>query len=410
VAEDANVVTQLGAGAAGAAVVTPRDEAECVQAFRDARLRRHAVACVGGGTELGLGPLPTRVDVVVRTTRLARVKDYTPEDQVIDVEGGLTLGELQRTLGARGQRLAYDPPGAAGATLGGLVATSAFGPLRTRYGSLRDLIIGVTLLRADGVVAHGGGKVVKTVAGFDLPKLAVGSLGTLGMVLGATFRVHPLPEASATVFATGLEAAAVRELVVRLRDAQLEPAATAALGDAGRYALGVRFEGFAAGVAQQRARFVEHAAARSAGCEWLDDATAARFWSDHDAARLAGDARVKLSGLPAALAAALPVVVRGFEGALTSARVSWYPSLGLAFVTGELHEAAPFAAAVTAARAALAKDRGFVVVERAPASALTLLGDPWGPRSGAHALMHLVKSRFDPEGRMNPGRFLGSIG
>ena len=407
--EARNARELLGAGADGASIVTPRDEAACVQAFREARQRRHAVVCVGGGTELALGRLPTKVDVLVRTTSLSRVKDYTPEDQIVDVEGGLTLGELQKTLGARGQRLAYDPPGAASATVGGLVATNAFGPLRTRYGSLRDLIIGVTLLRADGVVAHGGGKVVKTVAGFDLPKLAVGSLGTLGMILGATFRVHPEPETSATVFAAGLSAAAVREMIVGLRDAQLEPAATAALGSRGRYALGVRFEGFSAGVAQQRARFVEHASARGAGCEWLDVKSAARFWSEHDAARLAGDAGVKVSGLPATLGTLLPDIAQHFDDALQGAKVCWYPSLGLAFVTGAVTDPAALAAALATARASLAKEHGFAIVERAPAAARALLGDPWGPRLPAHGLMQLVKSRFDPEGRMNPGRFLGSV-
>ena len=160
---------------------------------------------VGGGTDLDLGAPPERLDVLLRTRRLDRIVEHAPSDQIAVVEAGVTAGRARPARSApRGQRLALDPPLPERATVGGIVAANAFGPRRARYGSVRDLIIGVTIVRADGVVAHGGGKVVKNVAGFDLPKLMVGSLGTLGLIATATFRLHPLPEESATLLAPGL--------------------------------------------------------------------------------------------------------------------------------------------------------------------------------------------------------------
>ncbi len=397
-------------GVAPSDVVTPSDRAECVEAFTRARAARRTVACVGGGTELGLGARPTRLDVALRTTKLSRVLDYTPADQVVDVEGGLTLGALQDTLAAHGQRLALDPPGARGATVGGLVATAAFGPLRARYGGVRDLIIGVTMLRADGKVARGGGKVVKTVAGFDLPKLATGSLGTLGMILGVTFRVHPLPEASATVVIGPLSAADVRAVTVAVRAQQLEPAAIAAIGTGDAYALGARFEGFAAGVAEQRARLSDHATRAGHSCEVLDGAAAAHFWDAHDAVRGSGDVSVKVSGLPAALAARLPALAASFAPALAQPRVAWYPSLGLALVQGRgAADPRALPAALARARALAAEAQGHAIVQRAPLAAHAAGLDVWGPPPSSLALMKEVKARFDPEGRMNPGRFVGGI-
>ena len=126
------------------------------------------------------------------TERLERIVEHAPLDQIVIVEAGVRLASLQDALARSGQMLALDPPWAGRATIGGLVATNAFGPRRTRYGSIRDLIIGISIVRADGTEARGGGKVVKNVAGFDVPKLMVGSLGTLGLIATVNFRLHPL--------------------------------------------------------------------------------------------------------------------------------------------------------------------------------------------------------------------------
>src|SRR5204862_2234914 len=161
--------------------------------------------------------------------RLAHVLEYAPSDMVLVAEAGVTLAALQATTRANGQMLALDAPAPERATIGGLVATAGFGPRRARYGGIRDLIIGVTLVRADGEVARGGGKVVKNVAGFDLPKVACGSLGTLGLIATATFRLHPLPEAVRSVRVAGVRAEQVIAVLAAARTAQLEPTCAVAL-------------------------------------------------------------------------------------------------------------------------------------------------------------------------------------
>jgi glycolate oxidase FAD binding subunit len=374
---------------------------ECAEVMAECAREKLRVAFIGGGTELGLGRAPERLDAVVRTERMPRILDYAPADMVLAAEAGATLAQVQAAAREHGQMLAIDPPRPDRATIGGVVATGAFGPRRARYGAIRDLIIGVTLVRADGVVARGGGKVVKNVAGFDLPKLACGSLGTLGMIATATFRLHPLPEAGATAAFVGVPAAKVVELVAAARKAQLEPCAAAALrGGDGRFDLGVRFEGFAKGVTQQIARVVEVARAAGIAGEALADEGA--FWRRHDAARTSGSLRVKLAALPARLTA-VDALVAPLLGALRGGTFVWYATLGFGFVCGDAGDAAAAATALDAARAGAM----VVVIEAAPEELRAC--DPWGPVPGSFAIMTELKRRFDPERRLNPGRFVGGL-
>jgi glycolate dehydrogenase FAD-binding subunit len=405
------------AGVAPQVVFEPHSREECAEIFRSGGSRRLALAVVGGGTELGLGAPPTRLDAVVSTRRLDRVIEYAPSDQIVVVEAGMTLSALQHTLAQSRQRLAYDPPLADRATIGGLLATNNFGPLRTRFGSLRDLIIGVSILRVDGSFAHGGGKVVKNVAGFDLPKLIVGALGTLGMIASATFRLHPLPEAETTMRIGGLAACAVRALVVRMRSEQLEPAAVVALSAGDGFDVLVRFEGFTAGVREQRDRAAvlvhqlegsDAPRTRPAAVDELSTPEADAAWNEHAARRTAGNARVKLSALPAAMPAVASEVVPILTGALSGGRAVGYPTLGLGFVTGDVEDGAAFAEAVVRARASLAPGHGSLVVQELPISARGAV-DLWGPAPAALGLMKRVKERFDPDNRLNPGRFVGGL-
>jgi glycolate oxidase FAD binding subunit len=380
------------------AAYAPATLEEAAEVMAMAARERLRLGFVGGGTQLGLGAAPTGLDAVVRTEKLARILEHAPADQVVIAEAGVTLAALQAALGAHGQRLAFDPPAPERTTIGGLVATGGFGPLRARYGAIRDLIIGVTLVRADGEVARGGGKVVKNVAGFDLPKVACGSLGTLGLVAAAAFRLHPLPEVIRTVRVAGLGAEQIVALLAAVRAAQLEPTAAVAIG-AGRFDLGIRFEGFERGVAQQVSRAVELAAAAGTPAEPLADEAAAAFWRRHDAVRAAGPVRVRVAALPSRLAAvAAPLAAVG--------ELAWYATLGVGFAAGAMGAAA--AGAVSAARAALVAEGGSLVIEDAPAE-LRATVDAWGPPPPAFSLMQRLKRRFDPDGRLNPGRFVGGL-
>lgn len=144
------------AGVVPRTVYTPASPSECAERLKAASAHDLAIAPIGGASELGLGAPPARLDAVVSTRRLDRVLAYAPSDQVVEVEAGVTLAALTEVLAKNGQRLACDPPNADRASIGGLLATNDFGPLRTRYGSLRDLIIGIAFVRADGALAHGG--------------------------------------------------------------------------------------------------------------------------------------------------------------------------------------------------------------------------------------------------------------
>jgi glycolate oxidase FAD binding subunit len=319
-----------------------------------------SVLFVGGGTAMPPGP---PADVELSTTRMNRIVEYAPADQVVMVESGVTLAQLQGELAKNGQRLALDPPHPEKATIGGIVAASSFGPLRTRYGSVRDLIIGVSVVRADGTRAKGGGKVVKNVAGFDLPKLMCGSYGTLAFIATATFRVHPLPERTLSLRARGADPV---ELVRRVRTQQLEPAAMLALGEGGGWDVYLRFEGFGAGVRAQREKLRE-----LEECEWPAPAS--------------GGVCIRFAAL-STQAAEVAKALAPLRG-----RLSWLPTLGVGW--GFCAAADP--PAVQAARRALAAMGGW----------LTAPGD-WGPPPASAELQRSVKKQLDPGNVLGPGRFI----
>jgi glycolate oxidase FAD binding subunit len=199
-------------GVVPSVVVSPADETEVAAVLAAATSNGLAVVVRGGGTKLDWGTPPVRCDVILSTARIDGIVDHEPADLVCVVRAGTTLAELQERLGGTPgfrQRLMLDPPQGADATLGGVIATAASGPLRTRFGTPRDLVIGASFVLSDGTVGRSGGKVVKNVAGFDVAKLLVGSLGTLAVITEIAFRLHPLPPVSRTVV---LESRSVDEL------------------------------------------------------------------------------------------------------------------------------------------------------------------------------------------------------
>jgi len=392
-------------GVRPSAVYAPATLDDCAEVMAQAARDRLRLGFIGGGTALGLGAPPTGLDAVIRTERLARIVEHAPADMVVLVEAGVTVAALQAALAPHGQRLALDPPAPERATLGGVIAAAGFGPLRARYGAVRDLIIGVTLVLADGTVARGGGKVVKNVAGFDLPKVACGSLGTLGMIAAAAFRLHPLPEAVQTVAIAGVSPAQVVALTAAVRDAQLEPTCAVALGTTGESScdLALRFEGFRQGIAPQVARCEQLARSAGVRAAVLADGEAAAFWRRHDAVRTGAsdEQRAQLRLGVHALPSRFPDIAPRLAAL---GEFAWYATLGLGFVTG----AAPDAGAVSTARAALTTADGWLVIHDAPA-ALRGAVDPWGPVPGSFAVMRQLKHRFDPDRRLNPGRYVGGL-
>ena len=391
-------------------VYEPATVEEAGQAVGDSAREKRALVFVGGGTDLGLGGAPALLDAVVRTSRLDRIVEHAPSDQIVAVEAGIPLARLQAALALDGQRLALDPPDAERKTLGGIIAANAYGPRRARFGSVRDLLIGISFLRADGAAARGGGKVVKNVAGFDLPKLMVGSLGTLGLITTATFRLHPLPDEEVTLLLPGRTAAGVRALVAALREAQLEPASViAAWRQDGRFDIGVSFEGFRAGVAEQRERLARLVLpGTGSACEILDPAAAAAFRARHDELRTAPELRAKVAALRTHIEPITADVLPPLLDSLENPGFVWYATLGLGFLSGAPADGGSTVRALHAARARLAGLGGTLTLEASPAEIRAHV-PVWGEKPVALPLMKAVKERLDPERRLAPGRFVGGI-
>ena len=217
-------------------VLEPGNETELATALRWADAAALTVVPRGGGTKLAWGNRPVRANLILSTARLNRVIEHAWADLTVSVEAGCTIQSLQNALSQHGQQIAMDPLWPDRATVGGILSTNDTGTLRIRYGALRDLIIGVTIALADGTLASSGGKVVKNVAGYDLPKLITGSLGTLGVITRAVFRLHPLPRKvqSFTFVARDLDDANR----VATHDAQIATANAAAQVDTPRLSRG----------------------------------------------------------------------------------------------------------------------------------------------------------------------------
>ena len=202
---------------APAAQIDPKTYEEAATALASASAQNNSIRVRGAGTKDYLGDLvPT--DVVLGTTALRGVVAHVPADLTVTVAAGTPLAELRATLARAGQFLPLDPPHGESATIGGIVAANSTGFWRARYGGVRDLLIGTTTALADGTLTHAGGRVVKNVAGYDVNKLLIGSLGTLGVIVECTFKILPLPQASSGLvasFARGSAALAAADTVAR---------------------------------------------------------------------------------------------------------------------------------------------------------------------------------------------------
>jgi len=368
-------------GVAPSYVAAPASVAETAELMRaTAGLR---VVARGGGSKLGWGAPPAAFDVVVDTTGLAEIVEYNPGDQVISAQAGVRLAALQDRVAAEGQLLGLDPP-EPGATLGGVIAANASGPRRLRYGSARELLIGVTAVLADGTVAQAGGKVVKNVAGYDLMKLYCGSLGTLGIITDTTWRLHPRPPARRVVTAAAYE----RDAVKRLLHSTLTPTAAEVMDDR----LVILFEAIEPSVQAQAAEAVELLGGGAEVGADLPSGFGDRPWA-------AGGIGLTVAYETAALPEVLDAVRSLGEVTLRGRAAVGVLDVGVPVLD---------VAGLTRLRAAVAPYDGTVVVRSMPPEQKAEL-DVWGPAGDALPLMRRVKERFDPQGRLAPGRFVGGI-
>jgi glycolate dehydrogenase FAD-binding subunit len=399
------------AGVAPRDVVVPRSVEALSETVRELYGARKPFAFVGGGTHLDLGNAPRALDTVVRTTALDGIIDYTPEDQTITVQAGITLAELDRALDQHGQMLPLDAADRESATVGGVVAVNAYGRRRLRYGTAKDLILGVEIVRPDGVCARGGGKVVKNVAGFDLPKLMVGSLGTLGGIVSLTFRLYPIPPATRAGVLHFEREEPIGGVLEAVTARRLEPESVVLYNYS---ALVVTFAGTEAGVETQMRTLLDDIAreCRATDASELSDLERESYEQRERAVRRDGPWRLHVVAPPSDHVATLANVVPASPLAVPVA----YPTIGVAY---HALSDATFAGGPDASPdwhvgglrdtvAVATGGRGHVVFDAIPGAARPLV-DAWGPPPPSFPLMRTLKNNFDPYGLCNPGRFVGGL-
>jgi glycolate oxidase FAD binding subunit len=367
--------------------------------------QRLAVATRGGGTRSGLGNVPRGLDLVLSTEKLSGVVEYEPADLTITVGAGTPFEDLQRALAERGQFLPLDPAAARGSTIGGVVAANASGPLRLRYGSARDLLIGSQVASPLGTVARAGGKVVKNVTGYDLNKLYIGSLGTLAVLTELTFKVQPRPEAERTLVARFPDAASAWTAIYRTLRSPLVPSALELTVRDG-VELTAHLAGFAKPVERSVADLT--AFAGEAGASAVEPvAEPERAW---EALRQgpAGPTRLKVVVPISQLVWALGEVEAAARAGGLTTTTQASAGVGVLRVGVDGGEPAALVALVRRLRAAVREHLGSVVVEQCP---LAVKGevDVLGDVPDSFEVMRRLKSQLDPAGVMNPGRFLGRL-
>jgi glycolate oxidase FAD binding subunit len=385
-------------------VATPASTEDTSALLRVAAQHRLRVLARGAGTRPDWGAPGEGVDLILETQGLHRIVEYARSDLVIRAQAGVRLDAVQQLCGQSGQMLALDPVtpfGVGSGTLGGLVASNASGPYRMRFGTCRDLLIGATVVRADGAVARTGGKVVKNVAGYDLGKLYTGSLGTLGILTETVFRLHPRPVARSVVLLRLADPARACAAAARIRAAQLAVSAIEVYWPdlAGPLTVGVLVEG--TGGTADRAAQAAALGGVADETEVLDEVPS--WWGR--APWPAGGTAIKLAAALSRLPAVLDGVGRHASGLPVGVSGSLGAGVLYAGLPGVHAAAASVIGLVDALRADLPPERGSVVVLCSPIRAGL---DRWGPVSGLD-LMRRVKARFDPDRLLSPGRFVGGI-
>lgn len=358
------------------AIVRPATVEAAAEVIRHANATGLAVIPIGGKQRGGPGNVPARYDIALDVTALSGIAEYEPDDLTITCGAGMTLGELRTTTAAAGQMVAFDPEIADEATVGGALAADLWGPSRLSLGGPRDFTIGLRVITGDGLITRAGGRVVKNVAGYDLCKLYVGSLGTLAVITEATFKVQPLPKATRqTSFAAGSAAEACGIASDSLmRGLSLRSAVVTRAGE--RWRLDIALAGSEAAVersAQELASLAGDEQARENRDEPVDS----------------GLIGVRIATLPSKLPALL-------ERLPADAPLLAYPTLGIVRLRLRDEGELPTLMAMGA------------VVEDAPPQVKRGV-DVFGPEPSSLPLMRSIKAQLDPNGVLSPGRFVGRI-
>lgn len=409
------------------AVVLPASVQETQDVLQFAAKQNLSVIPAGGGTKLGIGNLPPKVDVVLATTHLNSVVEYEPADLTVTVEAGIRLADLQTELAKHRQYLAWDPPYAERCTIGGIVASNSSGSLRLRHGTARNQVLGLRVIHANGTVVKSGGKVVKNVAGYDLNKLYIGAFGTLGIITEVALKLSPIPTRQALLTAefqdiqnavnTGLSIVGSQTLPLYVNlfinsDTILVESDTQT--DKRNPTLVTGFGGDPETVAWQLVQSREIVEQNGAiGVTTLEgeshqrlQKTIQEFPADNgESERVIAKINLKRTDLAE------------FAGKIVDAGWACEVQMLVLLGSGVLYLAIPsapdtdfqyLADVLTHLRQSVLEAHGNLIIETAP-SELKRHIDVWGPVGATLSLMKQVKTKFDAGGLLNPGRFVESI-
>lgn len=405
-----------------AAVVFPGDESEVSRLLRLAWEEGLGVVPWGGGAHQSVGHSPSRYDLALDLSRLNRVLEFEPADMTATAQAGIRLADLQRHLGARGQFFSLDPPLAGRATLGGILAANLSGPLRCRHGTARDLVLGVRVAQADGTLTKGGAKVVKNVTGYDITKLYIGSHGTLGVILEATFRLFPRPAAEQGWWLAVPDPDLGLALATRLLGSHLALNRVELLDDGAGQACGSPARGpgllvSCAGVPEAvRAQAADLARlAGEVGAAPTEVSDAPRTWAALSDFPWLGGQRDGTGHWAIWRGGLLPADCAKGMQAIREASRQWVEpcmaaSVAHGILRGGFRGATPEAivSSLAAVRDALGGLGGFLVVQDATPPVHAQI-DVWGAPADGLGVMQRLKAAFDPKGILNPGRFVGGI-
>jgi glycolate dehydrogenase FAD-binding subunit len=368
----------------------------------------------GSGTAMGIGNPTRQVDMVIGLERLNLLVEHDQANLTATVQSGHRLTPLREALARHNQFLPLDPPAPTRATVGGVVATNLNGPRRSYYGSVRDLVIGMKVVLASGEQIKAGGKVVKNVAGYDMCKLFVGSLGTLGIITEVTLRLAPIPETAATLIASGtlpevqqftdeLSRSKLLPSAVLLLNAQTSKATVLTQSD---WQVAVWCEGFEETVGRHLRDAIAMAQGIGLATVILQENDLRRFWDKMHDFPLQDDRLIYRVTLPRSLTAEFIQTFHNRSLADFRPQIVSDVAMGIVWISLEVNDLATqrFAKLIDEAQA----HRGHAVILAAPNSLKRGI-DVWGPAPLTLSLMREIKRQFDPEGLLNPGRFVGGI-
>ncbi len=380
----------------------PMSAAELAELVTSANQDRSPLIVAGNSTKLDWGGIVTGAKSIVSTQKLDRLIAHAVGDLTITVEAGMKFAKLQEILATAGQFLPLDPAYPDRATIGGIIATADTGSLRHRYGGVRDLLLGISFVRADGKIAKAGGRVVKNVAGYDMMKLFTGSYGTLGILTEVTLRVYPLPTLSGTVIITGAVDGLMKVAKILLAST-LTPIAVDVLSTAfsqqleinSTPSLVVKFATIAASIAQQSEQLLEIAKAAGLKGGMWQGAQEEQLWNGIQTG-IWGDAAIgcKLGVRSTAAVETIALLDRSTDNTAKGV-IHLSSGIGACALADSSH--------IKSLRSHCETAGGFLSVLQAPVAVKQQI-DVWGYRGNVVPLMREIKQQFDPLGILNPGR------